>query len=146
MHGPNLPPSQHWERGEGGGAATSVVRSRLGPNRDARNTIEARRWAESSDNYCDNHSRHHDDRGRRRRNDSDDDRDRRWSRNQRGPRAIGQSIRDAKFSSRFRAPTNVLRYDGDTNPSVWLVDYQRLPRRGSDLRPLRHQESHALPR
>jgi hypothetical protein len=40
-HGPNPPPSQHRERGEGGGAAASAVRSRLGANRDARNTIEA---------------------------------------------------------------------------------------------------------
>jgi hypothetical protein len=42
-HGPNPPPSQHRERREGVGAATSAVKSRLGPNRDARNTIEARR-------------------------------------------------------------------------------------------------------
>jgi hypothetical protein len=28
--GPNLPPSQHWDRGEGGGATTSAVKSRLG--------------------------------------------------------------------------------------------------------------------
>jgi hypothetical protein len=25
---------------------------------------------------------------------------------------------------RFRAPTNVPRYDGDTNPSIWLEDYR----------------------
>jgi hypothetical protein len=29
-----------------------------------------------------------------------------------------------KFPSRFRALTNVPRYDGDTNPSVWLEDYR----------------------
>jgi hypothetical protein len=52
------------------------MRSRLWPNRDARNTIEARRWTESVDNYRDARSRHHDDRGHRRRHDSDDDRDR----------------------------------------------------------------------
>jgi hypothetical protein len=63
-HGPNPPSSQHRERGEGGGAAASAVRSRLGPNRDVRNTIEARRRAESVDNHCDNHSCHHGDRGR----------------------------------------------------------------------------------
>jgi hypothetical protein len=40
-HGPNPSPSQHRERREGGGTATSAVKSRLGPNRDARNTIEA---------------------------------------------------------------------------------------------------------
>jgi hypothetical protein len=41
-HGLNPPCSQHQGRGEGVGAATSAVKSRLGPNRDARNTIEAR--------------------------------------------------------------------------------------------------------
>jgi hypothetical protein len=63
-HGPNPPPSQHQEHEEGGGTATSVAKSRLGPNRDTRNTIEARRRAESIDNHNDNRSRHHDDRGR----------------------------------------------------------------------------------
>jgi hypothetical protein len=33
-------------------------------------------------------------------------------------------MRDVRFPSRFRAPTNVPRYDGDTNPSVWLEDYR----------------------
>jgi hypothetical protein len=123
-HCPNPPLSQHRERGEGGGAAASAVRSRLGPNRDAQNTIEARRRAESIDNHRDNHSRHHDDRGRGRRHDSDNDRDRNWSLNQRGPQAFGQRIYDAKFPSHFCALTNVPRYDGDTNPSVWLEDYR----------------------
>jgi hypothetical protein len=123
-HCPNPPPSQHRERGEGGGTAASAVRSRLGPNRDAQNTIEARRRAESIDNHRDNHSRHHDDRGRGRRHDSDNDRDRNWSLNQRGPQAFGQRIYDAKFPSHFCALTNVPRYDGDTNPSVWLEDYR----------------------
>jgi hypothetical protein len=88
-HGPNPPPSQHRERGEAVGAAASVVKSRLGPNRDARNTIEARRRAESIDNNRDNHSRRHDDRGRGRRHDSNDDRERSWSPNQRGLWAFG---------------------------------------------------------
>jgi hypothetical protein len=68
--------------------------------------------------------RHHDDSGRRRRHDSDDDRERSWSPNQLGPRAFGRSIRDAKFPSSFRAPTNVPIYDVDTNPNVWLEDYR----------------------
>jgi hypothetical protein len=53
-----------------------AVKSRLGPNRDARNTIGACRRAESVNNNHDNRSRHNDDRGRRRRHDSDDDRER----------------------------------------------------------------------
>jgi hypothetical protein len=33
-------------------------------------------------------------------------------------------VRDPKFPSRFRASTNIPRYDGETNPSVWLEDYR----------------------
>jgi hypothetical protein len=61
VHVPNPPPSQHREHREGGGAAASAVKSQLGPNRDVRNTIEARRRAESVDNHRDNRSCHHDD-------------------------------------------------------------------------------------
>jgi hypothetical protein len=42
-----------------------------------------------------------------------------------GVHGFGQSIHDVKFPSRFLAPTNVPRYDGDTNPRVWLEDYRR---------------------
>jgi hypothetical protein len=44
-HGPNPPPPQQQGHGGGVAAAASAVKSRLGPNRDARNTIEARRRA-----------------------------------------------------------------------------------------------------
>jgi hypothetical protein len=123
-HGPNTPPSQQQGHEEGVRAAASAVRSRLGPNRDVRNTIEARRRAESINNNRDNCSHHNDDRRRRRRHDSDDDRERSWSPNQRGPWAFGWSNRDMKFPSRFRVRTNVPRYDGDTNPSVCFEDYR----------------------
>jgi hypothetical protein len=75
-HGPNPPPPQ--QQGDEGGvaAAASAVKSRIGPNRDAQNTIEARRRAESVDDNHDYHSRHDDDRGCRRRHDRDDDRER----------------------------------------------------------------------
>jgi hypothetical protein len=72
-HDPNPPPSQHRECGEGAGATASAVKSRLGPNLDARNTNEARQRAESVDNNRDNRSRHHDDRGRGWCHDNDDD-------------------------------------------------------------------------
>jgi hypothetical protein len=32
-------------------------------------------------------------------------------------------MRDARFPSRFPTPINVPRYDGHTNPRVWLEDY-----------------------
>jgi hypothetical protein len=66
-HGLNLPPSQHQGRGEGVGAAASAVKSHLGPNREAWNTIEARRRAESVNNNHNNRSHRQDDRGRRQR-------------------------------------------------------------------------------
>jgi hypothetical protein len=73
---------QNQDRGGGAGAAASAVKSRLGLNRDAGHTIEARRQAASVDNHhdrddCDrrgeHRSRHHDDRGRGGRYDNDDD-------------------------------------------------------------------------
>jgi hypothetical protein len=68
--------------GEGVRVAASAAKSRLGPNRDAQNTIDARRRAESVDNNCDNCSRHHDDRGCGRCHDSDDAHEHNWSPNQ----------------------------------------------------------------
>jgi hypothetical protein len=122
-HGPNPPPPQQQGHEGGVAAAASAVKSHLGPYCDARNSIEARRQAESIDGNHDYHLRRDDHHGHHRCHDSDDDREHSWSPSQRGPRAFGQSIRDAKFPSRFRAPANVPRYDGDTNPSVWLEDY-----------------------
>jgi hypothetical protein len=78
-HDPNPPPPQQQGHGGGVAAMTSAVKSRFGPNRDARNSIEARRRAESVDGNHDHHSRHDDDRGRRRRHDSNDDREHSWS-------------------------------------------------------------------
>jgi hypothetical protein len=82
--------SRAWGRA---GAAASAVKSHLGPNRDVRNTIEARRRAESVVNHRDNRSRHHNDRGHGRLHDSDDDRDRSWSPSQRGPLAFARAFR-----------------------------------------------------
>jgi hypothetical protein len=47
-HGLNPPPPQQQEHGGGVVAVASAVKRRLGPNHDARNTIEARRRAEAS--------------------------------------------------------------------------------------------------
>jgi hypothetical protein len=107
-HDPNPPPPSHEARGEGAGAATSAVRSHLGPHRDAWNSIKACQGAERfNNNNHDNRSRHNNDRGCGRRHDSDDGCERSWSPNQRSPQAFGRSICDANFPSRFRALTNV---------------------------------------
>jgi hypothetical protein len=36
---------------------------------------------------------------------------------------FGSNVRDACFLKHFRGPSNVIRYDGKTNPSIWLEDY-----------------------
>jgi hypothetical protein len=32
-------------------------------------------------------------------------------------------MRDACFPMRFCVPNNIVKYDGNTNPSIWLEDY-----------------------
>jgi hypothetical protein len=40
-----------------------------------------------------------------------------------GPKAFGSNMHNACFPKHFRAPNNIIKYDGKTNPSVWLEDY-----------------------
>jgi hypothetical protein len=56
-HRQNPPPS--WHRSHGDGAAASAVKQHLGPNRDARDTIEARRRAAIVENYDNDDNREH---------------------------------------------------------------------------------------
>jgi hypothetical protein len=41
-----------------------------------------------------------------------------------GPRVFNQAIRRALFSARFRAPTTITKYSGETRPELWLADYR----------------------
>jgi hypothetical protein len=34
-------------------------------------------------------------------------------------------MHDACFLKRFRASNNIVKYDGKTNPNIWLEDYHR---------------------
>jgi hypothetical protein len=47
-----------------------------------------------------------------------------------GPKAFGRNVHHACFPMHFRAPNNVIKYDGKTNPSVWLEDYYLTCRAG----------------
>jgi hypothetical protein len=40
-----------------------------------------------------------------------------------GPKVFGGAMPNARFPRRFRAPSNVTKYNIKTNPSVWLEDY-----------------------
>ena len=41
-----------------------------------------------------------------------------------GPRAFGRRVRSARFPSRFKAPTSVPKYNGESDPSIWLENYR----------------------
>jgi hypothetical protein len=41
-----------------------------------------------------------------------------------GPRVFSRAIRWAPFPTRFRAPTTITKYSGETRPELWLADYR----------------------
>jgi hypothetical protein len=41
-----------------------------------------------------------------------------------GPQAFSRAIRRAPLLTRFRAPTTITKYSGETRPELWLADYQ----------------------
>jgi hypothetical protein len=41
-----------------------------------------------------------------------------------GPQAFSRAIRRAPFPTRFRAPTTIDKYSGETRPELWLADYR----------------------
>jgi hypothetical protein len=41
-----------------------------------------------------------------------------------GQQAFSQAIRRAPFPTRFRTPTTITKYSGETRPELWLVDYR----------------------
>jgi hypothetical protein len=41
-----------------------------------------------------------------------------------GTRVFSREIRTASFPQRFRHPTSINKYTGETNPRVWLNDYR----------------------
>jgi hypothetical protein len=41
-----------------------------------------------------------------------------------GLRVFSRSIRRAPFPARFRAPTTITKYSGETRPELWLADYR----------------------
>jgi hypothetical protein len=41
-----------------------------------------------------------------------------------GSRIFSRAIRRALFPARFRAPTTITKYSGETRPELWLADYR----------------------
>ena len=104
------------------------VHQRLGPDRDVRNTLNARRRnvvdVSDSDNDDDRNPRH------RRRTSRSPPRDQPYA----GIKAFGPRVLNAAFPERFRV-NGVERYTGETQPDIWLSDYRIACRTsgGSDL-------------
>jgi len=107
------------------------VREWLGPNQDACSIINNRRWTRHDDDDHRAAVRAGDiDPGRTiagsgetspRRGHRPDDRS--LSPDGPGPRAFGRRIQRASFPQRFRPPTNITKYTGETNPGIWLEDF-----------------------
>jgi hypothetical protein len=41
-----------------------------------------------------------------------------------GPQTFSRAIRRAPFTTRFRPPTTIAKYSGETRPELWLADYR----------------------
>jgi hypothetical protein len=41
-----------------------------------------------------------------------------------GPHAFSRAIRRAPFPTRFRTPTTITKYSGESKPELWLADYR----------------------
>ena len=94
------------------------VRQRLGHNCDARNTLDTHRCAYDDPREGARRG-YHPRRGGR----YDSGEDQHPSLGPPGPQAFGRHILNDAFPPRYRPPTNIPKYFGETNPGLWLKDY-----------------------
>jgi hypothetical protein len=84
---------------------------------DARNVINARRTSKAEARAA---AGYHPRRGGR----YDSDEDRLPTPEPPGTRVFSREIRTVAFPQRFRQPTTIVKYNGETDPRVWLNDYR----------------------
>jgi hypothetical protein len=84
---------------------------------DTRNVINARRTSKADARAA---VGYHPRRGGR----YDSDEDRSPTPEPPGTRVFSREIRAAAFSQRFRQPSTIVKYNGETDPRVWLNDYR----------------------
>jgi hypothetical protein len=84
---------------------------------DTRNVINARRTSKAEARAA---AGYHPRRGGR----YDSDEDRSPTTEPPGTRVFSREIRAAAFPQRFRQPTTIVKYNGETDPRVWLNDYR----------------------
>jgi hypothetical protein len=93
------------------------------------NTAPAAPGRLSNEHHHHNHRAHLDERVRRgyhprRGGRYDSGEDRSPSPEPPGPQAFSRAIRRAPFPTRFRTPTTITKYSGETRPELWLADYR----------------------
>jgi hypothetical protein len=84
---------------------------------DARNVINARRTSKAEARAA---AGYHPRRG----GCYDSDKDRSPTPEPPGTRVFSREIRATAFPQRFRQPTTIVKYNGETDPRVWLNDYR----------------------
>jgi hypothetical protein len=84
---------------------------------DARNVINARRTSKADARAAAGYQP-------RRGGRYDSDEDRSPTPEPPGTRVFSREIRAAAFPQRFRQPTTIVKYNGETDPRVWLNDYR----------------------
>ena len=99
--------------------AAAQIHQPLSHNHDVRNTIDARRRT-----YSDPREGAHRGYHPRRSGCYDIGEDRSSSPGLPGPQAFSRHILNAAFPSRYRPPTNIPKYSGETNSRLWLEDYR----------------------
>jgi hypothetical protein len=97
--------------------------------RRTRNTAPAAPGRLDNEHHCRDRQAHLDDKVRRcyhhRRGGRYDGReDQSPSPEPPGPQAFSWAIRRAPFPTRFRTPTTITKYSGETRPELWLADYR----------------------
>jgi hypothetical protein len=95
---------------------------------DARNVINARRTSKADARAA---TGYHPRRGGR----YDSDEDRSPTPEPPGTRVFSREIRAVAFTQRFRQPTTTFKYNGETDPRVWLNDYRLACQLGRALSP-----------
>jgi hypothetical protein len=93
-----------------------LLDTRRARDADARNVINARRTSKADARAA---AGYHPRRGGR----YDSDEDRSPTPEPPGTCVFSREIRAAAFPQRFRQPTTIVKYNGETDPRVWLNDY-----------------------
>jgi hypothetical protein len=109
-----------------GAANLPLIHKCVGPIRDAQVILDACRHGSVEGRREANHG-YHPRRGGR----YDANEDRSPSPSPPGPQDFIGHILHALFPQWYRAPTNVLKYSGESNPGLWLEDYRLACRAGS---------------